>query len=359
MSRATILIMAGGTGGHVFPALAVADCLKEKNITVVWLGTRQGIEAKLVAEAGYEIHWLNVSGLRGKNKWSLILAPFKLIFACMQALSVIIKVKPAAVLGMGGFASGPGGLMAFLTRKPLLVHEQNAIPGMTNTLLSKMATVIMQAFPNSFTNHKSVQLVGNPVRENIAGITAPVERLKDRDDKLNILVIGGSLGAAALNKAVPEMLSMANNQQKFDVWHQTGERNYEEALTVYSDLNIEARVNAFIDNMAEAYDWADVVICRAGAMTISELALAGVASILIPYPYAVDDHQTANAGYLVNNDAAILIPQTELSAERLSQELALLTREKIMKMSVSAQKSAAPDAANKVAELCMNAGGLV
>ncbi|MDH5516686.1 MAG: undecaprenyldiphospho-muramoylpentapeptide beta-N-acetylglucosaminyltransferase [Gammaproteobacteria bacterium] len=358
MTTKTVLIMAGGTGGHVFPALAVADCLKAKNITVVWLGTRQGIEAKLVVEAGYDIRWLSISGLRGKNKWSLVLAPFKLFFACLQALRVIIEVKPAAVLGMGGFASGPGGLMAFLTARPLLVHEQNAIPGMTNTLLAKMAGVVMEAFPKTFKPSDKVHLVGNPVRENIAKIKPPAERLKSRGNRLKILVVGGSLGAAALNEAVPAMLSLSDNQQKYEVWHQAGSKNIATTQAIYSEFNLDARVDAFIDNMADAYEWADVVICRAGAMTVSELAMAGMASILIPYPYAVDDHQTANAGFLVKNNAAILIPQTELSAERLSQELVALTDEKIMKMSVAAQNIATPSAAQKAAELCMLAGGL-
>ncbi|MDH5393766.1 MAG: undecaprenyldiphospho-muramoylpentapeptide beta-N-acetylglucosaminyltransferase [Gammaproteobacteria bacterium] len=357
--KATVLIMAGGTGGHVFPALAVAERLKEKGVTVVWLGTKKGIEAKVVVEAGYKIHWLSVSGLRGKNKWSLIFMPFKLMFACLQALWVMINVKPAAVLGMGGFASGPGGLMAFLCRKPLLVHEQNAIPGMTNTLLSKLSDVVMEAFPQSFSISKPVQLIGNPVRANILAISEPVERLKNRQGKLNILVVGGSLGAAALNKTLPEMMALNKNAEQLTVWHQTGNRNYDETVETYKAFNVEARIGAFIDNMAEAYEWADVVVCRAGAMTVSELAQAGVASILIPYPYAVDDHQTANAAYLVENGAAVLLPQSELSAERLSQELATLTREKIMKMSVAAQKCAAPEAAEKVAALCMKAGALV
>lgn len=353
-----VLIMAGGTGGHVFPALAVADALKKHGVPVVWLGTKKGIEARVVVEAGYDIRWLSVSGLRGKNKLSLVFAPFKLLRACIQALKVMIGVKPIAVLGMGGFASGPGGLMAYLTSKPLLVHEQNAIPGLTNTLLSKMSDVVMESFPNSFTNNKSVRLIGNPVRSNIMEITNPDDRLKGRENSLNVLVVGGSLGAAVLNNTVPEMKSLIQNDMTINIWHQTGDRNYEETLAIYKKFSVEARVDAFINDMSEAYSWADVVVCRAGAMTISELAIAGVASILVPYPFAVDDHQTANANYLVNNSAAILMPQKELTAEHLKETIRSLTREKILTMSKAAQECAKPEAAEEVAKLCMQAGGL-
>ena len=353
-----VLIMAGGTGGHVFPALAVADTLKEKGVPVVWLGTKKGIEARVVVDAGYDIRWLSVSGLRGKNKLSLIMAPFKLLRACLQALKVMLEIKPVAVLGMGGFASGPGGLMAYLSRKPLLVHEQNAIPGMTNTLLSKMADVVMESFPGSFKINKVVQLVGNPVRSNIMEINSPAQRLKDRTEEINVLVVGGSLGAMVLNNTVPEMKSLMPETLNINIWHQTGNRNYDETVAVYKKFNVEARIDAFIDDMSEAYNWADVVICRAGAMTISELAIAGVASILVPYPFAVDDHQTANANYLVKNEAAILMPQNELTAERLKETVVSLTREKILKMSEAAQECAKPKAAEEVAKFCMQAGGL-
>ncbi len=354
-----VLIMAGGTGGHVFPALAVADVLKQEGVPVVWLGTKKGIEARVVVDAGYDIRWLSVSGLRGKNKLSLIFAPFKLLRACMQALKVMIEIKPVAVLGMGGFASGPGGLMAYLTKRPLLVHEQNAVPGLTNTLLSKMASVVMESFPNSFKIKKPVQLIGNPVRSNIVGIEKPAQRLKDRAEEINILIVGGSLGAAVLNKTVPEMQSIMPKSTDINIWHQTGNRNLDETMAVYKHFAVEARVDAFIDDMSEAYQWADVVICRAGAMTISELAIAGVASILVPYPFAVDDHQTANANYLVSSDAAILLPQNELTAEKLKVIVMSLTREKILNMSEAAKMCAKPEAAEKVAKLCMQAGGLV
>ena len=354
-----VLIMAGGTGGHVFPALAVAEELQKRHVPVVWLGTKKGIEARVVVDAGIEIKWLKVSGLRGKGKLSLLLAPLKLMWACTQALWVMLSVRPVAVLGMGGFASGPGGLMAFVCRKPLLVHEQNAIPGMTNSLLAKMANTVMESFPDSFKITKPVQLVGNPVRTGIINIAKPNDRLKDRTGALNVLVVGGSLGAAALNKAVPEMLSLIENKNNFSVWHQTGKNNYQQTIELYSQLNVQAKLGAFIDDMAEAYEWADVVICRAGAMTISELSIAGVASVLVPYPYAVDDHQTANAQYLVDKNAAVLMPQNELTAESLKKVVLSFNRDKVLKMSEAAQKFSKPQAAEKVAEMCMQAGGLV
>ena len=356
--KGPVLIMAGGTGGHVFPALAVADRLKDKGISVEWLGTKKGIEARVVVDAGYKIHWLSISGLRGKNTLSLVFAPFKLARACIQALWVMLKVRPSVVLGMGGFASGPGGLMAYLCRRPLMVHEQNAIPGMTNTLLAKMAGTVMESFPGSFSISKPVQLVGNPVRVDIMKITEPEKRLIGRENNLNILVVGGSLGAAILNNTVPEMMSLLNDGQKIKVWHQTGKNNYQNAVDSYKKFNAEARIDAFIENMAEAYEWADIVICRAGAMTVSELAIAGVASVLVPYPFAVDDHQTANAKYLSEEGAAVLLPQNELTAESLKKIVLSFTREKILKMSNAAKQCAKPEASETVAQLCMQVGGL-
>ena len=353
-----VLIMAGGTGGHVFPALAVAEKLREKNIPVVWLGTKKGIESTLVVDAGIKIRWLSVAGLRGKSKLSLLLAPIKLVRACLQASWVLMTERPAVVLGMGGFVSGPGGLISVLFRKPLLIHEQNAIPGLTNRMLAKLADTVIESFPNSFEISKPVQLVGNPVRNNIINIEQPEKRLQGRDESLNILVVGGSLGAAVLNQTVPEMLSLVGEKKVLNVWHQTGKKNYLDTLNHYKEYQIDAKIEAFIDDMAAAYQWADVVICRAGAMTISELAMAGVASILVPYPYAVDDHQTANARFLADKDAAMLLPQEQMSAERLKKIVLNLNREKILQMSAAAKSVSKPEAANKVAELCMQAGGL-
>ncbi|MCK4833563.1 MAG: undecaprenyldiphospho-muramoylpentapeptide beta-N-acetylglucosaminyltransferase, partial [Gammaproteobacteria bacterium] len=292
------MIMAGGTGGHVFPALAVADELRSRGIPVVWLGTKAGIESRLVPQAGYPIEWMSITGLRGKNTLTLLLAPVRITMACWQALTVLLRRKPCAVLGMGGFASGPGGLMAWLIRKPLLVHEQNAIAGLTNKILAKFAKVVLQAFPAVF---KGATTTGNPVRQSICDIDQPESRFAKQDlqqRKLRLLVIGGSLGAVKLNEIIPAALAEINEDERPDVIHQTGLKNIESAKAIYADAGVDAKVEAFIDDMPAVYEWADLVICRSGAMTVFELAAVGVASILVPYPHAVDDHQTHNAYYL-------------------------------------------------------------
>jgi UDP-N-acetylglucosamine--N-acetylmuramyl-(pentapeptide) pyrophosphoryl-undecaprenol N-acetylglucosamine transferase len=353
-----ILIMAGGTGGHVFPALAVADELRARGVPVVWLGTRNGIEARLVSQAGYPIEWLSITGLRGKNAKTLLLAPFRLVLACVQAFCVIRRRKPCAVLGMGGFAAGPGGLMAWLMRKPLLIHEQNAIAGLTNRLLSRLATVVLQAFPNTFNN--ATQAVGNPVRKSIRELPSPHDRLKKHHDALRVLVIGGSLGAARLNEIVPQAIAEIAQDARPQVWHQTGAAKLEDARLQYAKHDVNARIDAFIDNMADAYAWADVVICRAGAMTVFELAAAGIGSILVPYPFAVDDHQSANAGYLAEAGAAIVRQQHELSSQWLADTIRRLTqnRDSLLSMAQAARQLARPSAASEVASCCMQAGGV-
>lgn len=354
-----ILIMAGGTGGHVFPAMAVADELRAKGVPVIWLGTKAGIEARLVPQAGYPIEWLNISGWRGKGILSLLLAPAKLIMACVQAGRIILRKKPCAVLGMGGFASGPGGLMAWLMRKPLLIHEQNAIAGLTNRLLSRLASEVLEAFPKAL--GKKAHYVGNPVRKNIIALASPEKRLAHREGALRLLVVGGSLGAVRLNELVPEALSKIEFAARPEVRHQTGLKNHQAAHALYKKFNVDGRVDDFIDDMAEAYEWADVVICRAGAMTVFELAAAGVASILVPYPYAVDDHQTANADYLVSVDAAIVRQQKDIDAQWLHATIVELMqqRNKILNMAKAARSQAKPNAASEVAERCMLAGGLI
>lgn len=354
-----ILIMAGGTGGHVFPALAVADELRARGVPVIWLGTRSGIEARLVPEAGYPIEWLSITGWRGKGLLSNLLAPMRLIRACLQAALVLLKRKPCAVLGMGGFAAGPGGLMAWLLRKPLLIHEQNAVAGLTNRLLAKIANETLEAFPGSL--GKKAKCVGNPVRKKIIDLPSPEQRLVEHDSAMRVLVIGGSLGAVRLNELVPEALSKIKMKERPDVWHQTGQKNYKAAQALYKKFNVEARVESFIDDMAVAYEWADVVICRSGAMTVFELAAAGIASVLVPYPYAVDDHQTANAKYLEKVGAAILCQQEKMDAEWLKLTMLNLMqeRDRLLRMAKSARSQAKPNAANEVAEFCMLAGGLV
>jgi len=354
-----VLIMAGGTGGHVFPALAVADELRQRGIPVVWLGTRAGIEARLVPAAGYPIEWLSVSGLRGKKMATLLLAPLKLLQACWQAFAVIRRNKPCAVLGMGGFASGPGGLVAWLTRKPLLIHEQNAIPGLTNKLLAKVAGIVMQAFPSAFGN--KAKTLGNPVRESICNLPLPKDRLLSHQGRLRVLVVGGSLGAVKLNEVIPQALNKISADARPEVIHQTGLKNLDTAKAVYQQNNVEAQVDAFIDDMAKAYDWADLVICRSGAMTVFELAAAGVASILVPYPHAVDDHQTANAMYLQESGAAIIKQQSELDSEWLANKLNELmqNRERLLQMANAARALAIPASAKQIADLCLDAGEIL
>ncbi len=349
-----ILIAAGGTGGHVYPALAVADYLRELDIKITWVGTEKGLEHRIVPAAGIPLEIISISGLRGKGLLNLFFVPLKLVLAIAQVIKIFIKVKPDAVLGMGGFVSGPCGLAAFILRKPLYLHEQNAVPGLTNKVLRYLATTTMQAFPNSFKN-KNVIAMGNPIRKDISEITNPEERMSMRDDNIRLLIIGGSLGAQALNENVPQALSELPTNLKANVWHQTGKNKLDTTVKTYKKLNVEAKVTEFIDDMAEAYAWADLVICRAGALTISELANAGVAAILVPYPYAVDDHQTANAAYLTNVDAAIVISQEQLipKLKESITELLQAGRTKLIEMAKAARELSKPNATQEVAEVCL------
>ena len=352
------VIMAGGTGGHIFPALAIARQLREQGVTVTWLGTRHGMEARVVSEAGFPIRYVSVSGLRGKGMAGWLMAPLKLTYAIVQVVGIYVSLRPHVVVGFGGFVTGPGGFAAWLLRKPLVVHEQNAIPGLTNRLLSHMAKNVLEAFAGSFPQTTRAIHTGNPVREDITTLSEPVARIHQHQGPLRVLVIGGSLGAQALNEAVPRALNLLQDKTSLSVWHQAGANKYEQTNALYQSFALEARVAPFINDMAEAYAWADVVICRAGALTLAELCAAGLGSILVPFPHAVDDHQTANARYLVKAGAAILLPQTELSAERLAallQEMIAKGREHIIKMAEAARGLAMPNASKQVAELCLEA----
>lgn len=356
MTTRPILIMAGGTGGHVFPALAVARELQAQGVPVVWLGTRQGLEARLVPQAGFPMEWIRVSGLRGKGLLRRLSAPFMLAYALLQAMVVLLRQRPLAVLGMGGFVTGPGGLMAWLLRKPLLIHEQNSVAGMTNRYLAPLARTVMEAFPNSLP--KALH-TGNPVRADIAALAAVEQRSLAHEDGFHLLVLGGSLGAQALNEILPQALAQLSTDTAVQVWHQTGSRNLEAGRAAYAANRIDARVEAFVDDMAAAYDWADLVICRAGALTVAELAAAGVASVLVPYPHAVDDHQTGNARYLADQGAAVLLPQPQLSAETLAQQLRdfMTDRSALCAMAQRARALAHTDAAQQVARQCLLATG--
>lgn len=343
-----VLMMAGGTGGHVFPALAVAHALKEQGYEIHWLGTSAGIEADLVPANGFPLHTINIAGLRGKGKLGLIGAPLKVMKAVAQALSVIRKIKPLAVVGLGGYATGPGGIAAWLKGIPLLIHEQNAYAGMTNKLLQRFAAVTMQAFPGAL---DGALVTGNPVRKEVAQIPAPDVR-EFHEGRLRVLVVGGSLGAVALNNAVFEAMSMLSSEQRPDLRHQVGKRNIDEVQAMYAESGVEAEVTAFIDDMAAAYSWADLVVCRSGALTVSEVAAAGCAAIFVPFPYAVDDHQTVNAQYLQKEGAAIIRQQNELTPDWLSQQWLQLEQDRALlrDMSIKARGLAMTDATEKVVE---------
>lgn len=346
--------MAGGTGGHVFPALAVAEVLRARGHEVAWLGAVRGIENELVPRAGFPLHRLAVAGLRGKGLLALLAAPFRLLRALGQSLDVLRRFDPAVVLGLGGFASGPGGLAAWLTRRPLLVHEQNAVAGYTNRLLARLARRRLCAFPGSLPR---AEVVGNPVRAAIADLPEPARRFADRAGPPRLLVLGGSQGARALNRMLAPAL--ARLEMEVAVRHQAG-RGLEEARAAYAAAGVGAELCAFIEDMAEAYGWADLVVCRAGAMTVSEIAAAGVAALFVPFPHAVDDHQTANAGYLVAVGAARLVRENELTAERLAEELRALLQDRgqLLAMARRAREKAVTDAAERVAAACLaQAGG--
>lgn len=348
------LIMAGGTGGHVFPALALARELRARSWQVVWLGTRRGLEARLVPPEQIPVEWLDVGGLRGKGPLVWIMAPLRLARALAQALLAMRRQRPALVVAFGGFVAGPGGLAAWLLRKPLLVHEQNAVAGFTNRCLARLASRVLCAFPGSFAPDVRAQVVGNPVRLEIAQLPAPAQRLAGRQGGLRVLVLGGSQGAARLNAIVPFALARLAADPPLEVRHQSGERGLDSARRNYTAAGVHARLDAFIEDMAEAYAWADLVICRAGALTVSELAAAGVGSILVPFPAATDDHQTRNAAILVREGAALVIADAELSVDRLAQELRLLCsgRGRLFAMAERARSLARPRAALELADAC-------
>ncbi|MDD5241293.1 MAG: undecaprenyldiphospho-muramoylpentapeptide beta-N-acetylglucosaminyltransferase [Sulfuricella sp.] len=365
MSR-TILIMAGGTGGHVFPALAVADHLRLKDWKVVWLGTRAGMEARLVPEKGYEIAWVKFAGMRGKGllRWAAL--PFMLLLAMWQSAAAIFRLRPDVVLGMGGFTAFPGGLMATLLGKPLVIHEQNSVAGLANRVLACLADRVLVAFPTAFNNDgdkpigcskPAMTWCGNPVRTDIASLAAPEQRLAGRQGNLRILVVGGSLGAAALNEAVPLALAQIPEALRPQVVHQSGAKNLEKLKANYAAAGVAVDARAFIDDMGEMYDWCDLIVCRAGALTLAEITAAGVASVLVPYPHAVDDHQTGNARFLSENGAAVLLPQRDLTPAGLAGLLAGITREKLLAMAQAAKKLAKPEATATVAQACMELAG--
>lgn len=344
----TILIMAGGTGGHIFPALAVAEKMRDRGWRVVWLGNPDGMEARLVPQHGIEMVWVKFSALRGKGFLRKLLLPFNLLRGFWQAQRVIRQVQPAVVLGMGGYITFPGGMMAALLGKPLVLHEQNSVAGLANRVLAGVADRIATGFPNVLNNGV---WAGNPVRPEIAALPVPAERLAGRSGPLRVLVIGGSLGAQALNEAVPLGMALPGDGEMPQIVHQAGEKHLAALQANYAAAGVPAHCVAFIEDMAGAYEWADLVICRAGALTIAELAAAGVASVLVPFPHAVDDHQTGNARFLVEAGGAFLLPQNELTPESIAG-LRSHSRGQLLEMAEKARGLAKPDATEAVANIC-------
>ena len=344
----TILIMAGGTGGHIFPALAVAHQLRDAGWRVVWLGNPDGMEARLVPQHGFDMVWVKFSALRGKGILRKLLLPLNLLRGFWQGLQAIRQVRPDVVLGMGGYITFPGGMMAALTGVPLVLHEQNSVAGLANRVLAGVADRIATGFPEVF---KKGAWLGNPVRPEIAAIAPPAERMAGRNDALRVLVIGGSLGAAALNEIIPQGMARLTAEELPQIVHQAGEKHLDALKANYAAAGVPAHCVAFIDDMAGAYEWADLVICRAGALTVAELAAAGVASILVPYPHAVDDHQTGNARFLVNVGGAFLLPQTDMTPDSIAL-IRNYARGQLQEMAEKARSLAKPDATADVAALC-------
>jgi UDP-N-acetylglucosamine--N-acetylmuramyl-(pentapeptide) pyrophosphoryl-undecaprenol N-acetylglucosamine transferase len=355
MSAGPVMIMAGGTGGHVFPALALARVLRSHSRDVIWLGTRRGLEARVVPAEGFAIEWLSVSGMRGKGLASLLKAPFMLCRSLWEALRIMRRHRPTVVVGLGGFVAGPGGLAAWLCRRPLLIHEQNAIAGFTNRCLSHLAREVLTAFPAAFAGNRKARLIGNPVRADIAAMPAPQIRFAGRNGPFRLLVVGGSLGAMRLNQAMPQALAkLAASGLHIEVRHQSGEKHIDAAKAAYSEAGVQGEVTAFIADMAGALAWADLVICRAGALTIAELAAAGVGAVLVPYPHAVDDHQTHNAQFLVDAGAARCVADATLTGDSLAELLQpLLDRPRLLGMARAARGVARTDAADKLYQACL------
>lgn len=347
----TLMVMAGGTGGHVYPAMAVADHLRAQGWNIVWLATEGGMENRLIDGHGYDVALIRMSGVRGKGVLRWLKLPLQLMLACRQSLGAMQRYRPDVVLGMGGFAAFPGGVMAWLLRRPLVIHEQNSIAGLTNRLLAHLARRVLAAFPSAF-GTKAV-LVGNPVRADIAALAAPEQRFSGREGVLRLLVVGGSLGAQALNEIVPQALALLPRELRPVVVHQAGEKHIAALEQHYRNAKVEAETCAFINDMPARYGWCDLVICRAGALTVAELAAAGVASVLVPFPHAVDDHQTYNARYLSAQGAAVLLPQSQLNAQGLAQLLGSMTRAKLLEMAQSARRLGMPQATEAVAGVCM------
>jgi len=345
----TLLVMAGGTGGHIYPGLAVAELLRERGWQVAWMGNPEGMEARLVPQRGFEMAWIRFSALRGKGLLRKLMLPVNLLRGFWLALGQIRRLRPDVVLGMGGYVSFPGGMMASLLGRPLVLHEQNSVAGLANRVLAGVADRVLSGFPGALAKG---EWVGNPVRADIAALPAPADRLAGRAGPLRLLVVGGSLGARVLNETVPRALALLPQAGRPRVVHQAGEKQFDDLARAYAEAGVEGELLPFIEDMAARYAEADLVVCRAGALTVAELAAAGVASVLVPLPHAVDDHQTGNARFLSEADAAVLLPQAELTPERLARLLDTFDRDRLQAMAGRARALARPDAAGQVARAC-------
>lgn len=345
----TLMVMAGGTGGHIYPGLAVADALRDRGWKVVWMGNPDGMEARIVPASGYEVAWVRFTALRGKGMLRKLLLPLNLLRGFAQALGQIRRIKPDVVLGMGGYVTFPGGMMAALLGKPVVVHEQNSVAGLANRVLAGVADKVVTGFPDVL---KKGEWAGNPVRAEITAVPAPAVRFAGRSGPLRVLVVGGSLGAAALNEAMPRALALLAPEDRPQVTHQAGSKQIEALKAAYQAAGVSGELLPFIDDMAERYAAADLVICRSGALTVAELAAVGVASVLVPFPHAVDDHQTGNARFLADAGAAVLLPQTELTPQRLAALLQEMNRACLLGMAEKARGRARPDATARVADVC-------
>jgi len=351
----TIMVMAGGTGGHIFPGLAVADYLRLEGWNVHWLGNPAGMEYPMITKRGIAFEGIQFSGLRGKGLEAKMLLPFNLCKALWQSTRILKRIQPNVLLGMGGYITFPMGLMAIIMGYPLVLHEQNSIAGLANRVLGKFAGRSLCAFPEALSN---AEWVGNPLRTELLQLPPPTERYKNRSGKLHLLVVGGSLGATILNEVIPRALSLIPEDRRPTVMHQSGEKHVESLQNNYEKAGVNAQVLPFIGDMASAYSTADLVICRAGAMTIAEVSACGVASYLTPFPYAVDDHQTSNAAFLEQHGAAQLMPQAHFSAESLAQYLQIITRDALLEMAKNALSLAKPFATARVAQVCKEMGTL-
>jgi UDP-N-acetylglucosamine--N-acetylmuramyl-(pentapeptide) pyrophosphoryl-undecaprenol N-acetylglucosamine transferase len=356
MSR-SIMIMAGGTGGHIFPALAVAEHLRGQGWNIVWLGVRGGMEERLIPARGYAMAWVRFAGVRGRGPVAFALLPFNLLVAFWQSARAIFAHRPDMVLGMGGYVSFPGAMMASFLKRPLVIHEQNSIAGLANRVLAKLADRVLTTFPNAFGEATAVIWTGNPVRQEIVAMSPPENRYASRAGRMRLLVVGGSQGAQALNTVVPEALALISANARPRVMHQAGAGHSDAVRSRYQELGVAAEVVPFIDDMAARYAETDLIICRAGATTVAEIAAAGIASVLVPYPHSVDDHQTINARFLADHGAALLIPQRELTAQRLAEVVAGLNRDRLVGMAQAARAVGRPEATRAVAQVCMELAG--